>query len=353
MRIMEAGPATTTSEPIVRDAPTTNGHSRTGYPGSVRVHDPYPSNGFQGNGNSRHTSHEVSTPPESSARQLLALLRLRQWVKNGFVAAPLFLTPWALAWDTVLATVVGIAAFCAVASAVYIMNDYVDRDGDREHPTKRQRPLAAQSVSIPAAFATFVLLLASGFTLALSLSVPFALVLAGYFALNVGYSAGLKNVAIADVMIIALGFVLRVEAGAMLIGVPTTEWITIMTGLLALFIALGKRRDDLVKSVSTSHRSSLAGYNRPFLDNAMTAVLGALLVTYVIYTTDAGVMMRMESRQLFYTTPFVAAGIMRYLQIMFVERQSGDPTELVWTDRFLQGAIMGWAVCFGLILYYP
>jgi 4-hydroxybenzoate polyprenyltransferase len=272
-------------------------------------------------------------------------------VKNVFVLAPVLLTPWAMTWDAMGTALLGMMAFCVVASAVYVMNDFMDMEADRRHPVKRFRPLASGTVPIPLAFATMGLLLATGVAFASSLNGHFAFLLATYFLLNVGYSAGLKKIPIADVFIVALGFVLRVEAGASLIGVATTQWITIMTGLLALLLALGKRRDDVMNSVDARHRSSLAGYNKPFLDNAMTAVLGALLVTYLIYTTDNAVVARLQSEYLFYTTLFVAAGIMRYLQLLFVEAGSSDPTEVVLTDRVLQGTILGWALCFGFLLY--
>lgn len=283
--------------------------------------------------------------------ELFALLRPHHWVKNLFVLLPLLLTPTALTWGAAGAALMGVAAFCAVASAVYVVNDYMDREADRKHPSKRFRPLASGAVPVGLAFPVMAVLLASGFAIATLLSGPFVFLLVSYFALNVGYSMGLKDIPIVDVLIVMLGFILRVEAGASLIGVATTPWITIMTGLLALLLALGKRRDDIVNSRDVSHRSSLTGYNKPFLDNAMTAVLGALLVTYIIYTTDPAVAARIETGYLFYTTPFVAAGIMRYLQVLFVETRSSDPTEVLLRDRVLQGTILGWALCFGLLLY--
>jgi decaprenyl-phosphate phosphoribosyltransferase len=293
----------------------------------------------------------ISTRASTPAPPLVALLRPGHWLKNGFVLVPLLLTPSAMTWPAIEASLLGLIAFCAVASAVYVMNDYMDRAADRNHPTKRFRPLAAGTVSVPAALATMSLLFVVGFAIASRLPIHFFFLLAAYLALNVGYSTGLKRIPIADVLIVALGFVVRVQAGASLIGVVTTKWITIMTGLLALLLALGKRRDDVVKAMDTNHRSSLAGYNKPFLDNAMTAVLGALLVTYLIYTTDPSVVWRLHGNYLFYTTPFVAAGIMRYLQLLFVEASSSDPTEVLMTDRVLQGTILGWALCFGLLLY--
>ncbi|MEX2598517.1 MAG: UbiA prenyltransferase family protein [Dehalococcoidia bacterium] len=284
-------------------------------------------------------------------RGIIALVRPRQWVKNGFVAAPLFLTPTAVSLQTVLTIGLAILAFSAVASAVYVLNDYADRNADKQHHIKRYRPLASGIVPIPAAFATMGFLMLAGFSLAIWLYPPFALILATYAALNVGYSLGLKNIAVVDVFIIAIGFVLRVQAGILLIGVSATVWITIMTWLLALFIALAKRRDDVIRSMTTAHRTSLSGYNRPFLDSTVTMLLGALLVAYLIYTTDQTVMDRMGTDNLVYSAPFVVAGIMRYLQLLFVEERSGNPTEIVLTDRFLILTIVGWALCMALLIY--
>lgn len=272
-------------------------------------------------------------------------------MKNVFVAAPFLLAPEAQTWGVAFSVLWGILAFCAVASAVYVLNDYQDREADRHHPLKRHRPLAAGTVSPTTALSLLGFLLGVGFGLAAWLSVPFALVLAAYFGLNVAYSYRFKHVAIADVLVIALGFILRVEAGALLVGVMATVWITLMTGLLALFIGLAKRRDDLIRALGTDHRTSLRGYNKAFLDNAVTVVLGALLVAYLIYTTDREVAARMGTEGLVYTTPFVVVGILRYLQIMFVEERSGSPTDLVLKDRVLRGSIVAWALVFGAIIY--
>jgi 4-hydroxybenzoate polyprenyltransferase len=282
---------------------------------------------------------------------LLELLRPQQWIKNAFVGAPLFFTPAALSWHSVHQVGAGIASFCALASAVYILNDAIDRDADRLHPTKRNRPLASGRVGLGVALATLAVLVVYGLGLAATLSRDFALIGGGYFLLNVGYSLGLKRVSILDVMLISLGFVLRVEAGAALIDVTPSAWILISTGLLALFLALAKRRDDLVRDLGGEHRRSLDGYSKPFLDMAVSITLGALLVAYLIYTTDAAAMARLGTDKLFYTAPFVVAGILRYLQIMLVEQRSGSPTALVTSDRFLIGAIVGWVTTFGLLIY--
>jgi decaprenyl-phosphate phosphoribosyltransferase len=288
---------------------------------------------------------------ERLAGALLRLLRVRQWVKNAFVAAPLFFTPALVSPQSVLRVAAGVLCFCALASAVYILNDYLDREADRLHETKRHRPLAAGAVSPIAAVALMGALTLAGFSGAFALGLGFGLIAAAYYALNIAYSFGLKRVSILDVMIIALGFVLRVYAGGALIGVSPTVWILVCTGLLALFIALAKRRDDLARGLGGDHRASLAGYSTRFLDTAVAIVLGSLVVSYIIYTTDIENRQRFGTDQLFLTTPFVIAAVLRYLQITIVEQRSGSPTDIVLTDRFLIIAALGWLAMFGWLIY--
>ena len=286
------------------------------------------------------------------ASELLRLLRPRQWVKNAFVAAPLFFTPSAVSPGSVLRVAIGILCFCALSSAIYILNDYLDREGDRLHAVKRNRPLAAGTVAPAVALALMGVLALAGFIGAFFLDFRFGLIGAGYFGLNLSYSFGLKRVSILDVMIIALGFVLRVYAGGALIGITPTVWIIVCTGLLALFIALAKRRDDVAKGLGGDHRASLSGYSSRFLDTAIAIVLGALVVSYIIYTTDIENRHRFGTDQLFITTPFVVAAVLRYLQITIVEERSGSPTDIALTDRFLILAAIGWIATFGWLIYH-
>ena len=295
---------------------------------------------------------DTRTTP-SGVAALLWLLRPHPWVKNAFVLAPLAFTPAAVSGATLLAALIAVGCFCAGASAVYILNDYLDRDADRRHPIKSGRPLAAGTVAVPLALATMAVLAMGGLAVAYWLTPAFAAVLAAYIALNAVYSVRLKHVAIIDVAMIALGFVLRVEGGGIAVGVNNSAWIVIMTGLLALFLALAKRRDDLVRQLGQDHRRSLDGYTRPFLDAAIAVVLGALLVAYLIYTTDADVMARMGSDKLFYTAPFVVVGVLRYLQLTLVMEASGSPTRVVLSDRFLILTIAGWIAAFAALLYLP
>jgi 4-hydroxybenzoate polyprenyltransferase len=287
----------------------------------------------------------------SAAPPVLVLLRPHQWVKNAFIAAPLFFTPSAVNVGSVTLVLLGMLAFCALSSAVYILNDYMDRAADRLHPRKRLRPLAAGSVPVPLALGLMAALIVGGLALSWSLAPRFAGIALVYLFVNALYSLKLKDVSIVDVMLVSLGFVLRVYGGAELIHVLPSVWIVICTGLLALFMALAKRRDDLVKNLDTSHRSALEGYTKQFIDTAITTVLGALLVSYLIYTTDQAVMTRIGSHNLYLTTPFVIAGVLRYLQITVVEERSGSPTALALTDKFLVLTVLGWLATFGVLIY--
>lgn len=281
----------------------------------------------------------------------LALMRPHQWVKNAFVAAPLFFTPEVMDRAHALPVLLAIAVFCLLSSCVYIINDWADREADRLHPEKRTRPLAAGTVSLPFAGVQLAVLAGAAAAGSLALGRGFALVALAYVSINLAYSLRLKQIAILDVLMVAAGFVLRVVAGAAVIGVVPSAWIIIMTGLLALFIALAKRRDDLVRKLADNHRAALAGYNKPFIDTALTVVLSALLVAYLIYTTEAEVIARMGSPYLYATVPWVVAGVLRYLQIIYVEERSGSPTSIALKDRFIVPVVLGWIATFTLLIY--
>lgn len=283
---------------------------------------------------------------------ILSLLRPHQWIKNAFVAAPLFFTPQALSWANLLNVALGVACFSAAASAIYILNDWRDREVDRKHPTKRLRPLAAGTITPATAGAVAVaLLLASAAVSLLYLPRGFCIVLALYVVQNVVYNFWLKQISILDVLCIAIGFVLRIYAGGQLIGIIPTVWIVACTLLLALFLAFAKRRDDLVLGVDDEHRLSLTGYNLPFIDASLAIVLAALVVSYLLYTTQPENMAHLHSDKLFLTAPFVIAGVLRYLQVTLVEHRSGSPTRLALTDPFLLLAILGWIATFALLIY--
>jgi len=284
--------------------------------------------------------------------QYLELMRVHQWVKNGFVLFPVFFDPPHAASPGALRRVLtGVVSFCLLSSAVYVINDFADRNSDRQHPDKRLRPLAAGRVSEAEALGLAGVLMVAGFGTASVLPGSFGTVAVAYVILNVIYSYWLKHISIVDVLCISLGFVLRVEGGGALIGVWPSPWMVICTGLLALFLATAKRRDDVVKALSDGHRTSLQGYNLRFLDASIIVCLGAALVSYSIYTTDVQVRERLHTDQLYLTIPFVLGGRLRYLQIILVEERSGSPTDVLYRDRFISWTILGWIVTCWLVIY--
>ena len=284
-------------------------------------------------------------------KSILALLRPHQWIKNAFVFPSLFFTPERVSVESVIAVSLGFVCFCAISSAVYIVNDFADRESDRQHPEKCTRPLAADTVSVATALPLAAVLGAAAMIGAYALSPGFFLVVVAYLLLNLAYSYAIKHVSILDIFAIALSFILRLMGGAIIVDVQPSVWIIVCTGLLAMFLAIGKRRDDLVRILDQGHRGSLAGYNIRYLDTASGIVLGALFVAYTIYTTDREVMHNLGTEQLYLTVPFVLAGILRYLQIMVVEEKSGAPTRVVLRDTFLKVAVLGWIATFGVLIY--
>lgn len=284
---------------------------------------------------------------------IVQLMRPHQYIKNLFIFLPLFfalkINDTALLFNAFIAFI----AFSLTASAIYSLNDYHDIEEDREHPKKRNRPLASGAITKKEAVVMMVMLSVTGFVLMTSLSFNAAAILGVYVVMNIAYSFFLKHVAIVDVTIIAVGFVLRLFIGSAVTGIPLSMWIVIMTFLLALFMALAKRRDDVLIYLNTGKkmRKVIDGYNLQFLDTAMAIMASVVIVAYTIYTTSAEVVARVHSEYLYLTALFVILGIMRYMQIAFVQQDSGSPTKIVLKDRFMQLTILGWGLAFAWILY--
>lgn len=283
----------------------------------------------------------------------LNLLRPKDWAKNLFLFIPLFFSGELFNWSVYPKLLAGVAAFCCIASSIYIINDYRDIEDDRRHPVKSNRPLASGAVSKKAAVIICVFLILAGFAIAYFLREKFMFVLGIYFLLNLGYSFGMKNVAILDIIIVAIGFVLRIKGGAVIAVIGVTEWLNIMVFLLALFMAIGKRRDDvLLKSKSGAEmRKSIKGYNLEFLNVGLALVCAVIVVAYFMYTMSPEVLKRLGTYRLYYTCLFVLAGILRYLQIIFVQAASGSPTKILYRDRFIQVTLLLWIASFYLIIY--
>lgn len=282
----------------------------------------------------------------------IKLIRPKDWAKNLFLFVPLFFAELIFDPQKMLLVLQGFICFCLVASSIYIINDYRDIEDDKKHPVKRNRPLASGAVSPTVGIIICILFFVAGLTGAWFIRDKFLLVLGIYFLLNVGYSFGLKNIPILDIMIIAIGFVLRVKAGAVIARIPLSEWLTIMVFLLALFMALAKRRDDVLLKLSsgTDMRKAVKGYNLDFINVALSLICAVIIVSYLMYSMSPEITHRLSYR-LYYTCLFVMAGIFRYLQLVFVQQNSQSPTKILYKDRFIQVTILLWIISFYIILY--
>lgn len=305
---------------------------------------------------SKVLADNISTPvPATSLKSIIRLIRVKQWVKNLFLFIPSFFAGHLFEIKELLLVAAGAIAFSFVASAVYIVNDYRDREVDRLHPRKKFRPLASGEVKAPTAFSLIGLLLLSGFAIAAVLNTSFFYLLAFYLVLNIGYSFGLKHIAILDLFIVAVGFLIRVYSGGVIAGLPITHWLSLMILLLALFLIIAKRRDDLLINSKNKNgvviRKSTKAYNLVYVNSCITLISSVMVVAYIMYTVSPEVTQRFQSDYLFITTVFVIAGIMRYLQIVFVEKRSGSPTNIFIKDKFILATIAGWIISFYLIIY--
>ena len=284
---------------------------------------------------------------------VVKIMRPHQYVKNLFIFLPLFFGLQITNVDLLLNTLLAFIAFSLSASAIYTLNDFHDIDEDRRHPKKKNRPLASGAISKKNALFIMSLLFLTGCGLMAAFSLPALGILVFYVIMNIAYSYYLKHIAILDVSIIAIGFVLRLFVGSAVTGIQLSMWIVIMTFLLALFMALAKRRDDVLLFMDTGERMRkvIDGYNLQFLDGAMMIMASVVIVAYILYTTSAEITEKLHTDYLYLTALFVILGIMRYLQIAFVEKDSGSPTRIVLKDKFMQLTILAWLLSFVWILY--
>ena len=284
----------------------------------------------------------------------LQALRPRQWVKNLFVFAGLIFsqslfTP--LVWPALAAFVI----FCALSGAIYVFNDLADVEKDRLHPTKRRRPIASGALPVPAGMALGVVMLVGSLVAAYTLSVRFGLVATAYAALLTAYSVWLKHVVILDVLTVAAGFVLRAVAGAAAIAVQISGWLVICTILVALFLALGKRRHEYLTlhGDAAAHRPILAEYSASFLDQMVAVVTASTVTAYALYTMSPETVAKFHTRWLPVTLPFVLYGIFRYLYLLYRRELGGNPSDLLLSDRALLVNTVLWMLALIVIIYGP
>lgn len=287
-------------------------------------------------------------------KDIIRIIRPQQWVKNMFVFIPLFFGGSLFDLSDWLASAVAFVEFSLAASAVYCLNDIVDVEADRRHPTKCLRPIAAGKVSVR--HATVLAVVLAVLSVASSAVVPGGLlpwVVVSYLAMNAAYCLSLKDYAIVDVCIVSAGFVLRVVAGGVSTDIALSRWIVMMTFLLTLFLSFAKRRDDvlIMNDTGVAPRRNTSRYNLTFINQAITITGSVMLVCYIMYTVSPEVISRFRSPNLYMTSFFVILGLLRYVQLTVVDSRSGDPTRLVLSDRFLQLVVAGWLLAFATIIY--
>ncbi len=275
---------------------------------------------------------------------IIRSLRPEQWLKNGFVLAPIVFSGLIGDPNAWLRTTLAVAAFCAASSAVYLVNDVIDREADRSHPIKQGRPIASGEVSVATAMAVAVILVASALAISVWLGGWFPAVLITYVILVLLYSALLKRAVFLDVLVVAAGFVLRVVGGAVAINVPVSSWILVVAYLLALYLALGKRRSELVLlgAEAGNHRAVLGHYTLPMVDQAISVVLGATVLAYALYTVAPDTVAKVGSEGLLATVPIVLYGLFRYLYLLHRHELGGSPTRALLTDRPLLICVVVW-----------
>lgn len=290
----------------------------------------------------------TSGPAATASVSLLSVMRPRQWTKNLIAYAPLIFAAKASSLQLFLSATLCVLSFCLVSSAIYIVNDIVDRKADAMHPTKCKRPIASGRLSSPVAGIFSLILALCGLSLGFAVRHSLDLVLLGYIALTAAYSFKLKHIAIIDVISIASGFLLRAVAGAVAVHVPTSGWFLLCTGLGAVFLALEKRRREItiLQNAADAHRPILQSYSSELLDRLESLILPSLLTSYVFYS-----FLSIHGQWMMLTVPFVAYALMRYLQLSCSGKNlTATPEEVLLKDRPIQAAIILWLLtCIGVI----
>jgi len=284
---------------------------------------------------------------------IIETLRPRQWTKNLLLFAGLIFSRNFFQGPLLIKATAGFVLFCLLSGAEYLINDVVDREHDRNHPIKSRRPLASGRLTVSWALTVAIVLAVVGLAGSFLLSRPFGWLAAVYFALMLGYTYILKHVVILDIIVIALGFVLRAVAGAVLIDVLVSSWLLICTIFLALFLGLCKRRHELILlgEGAGTHRKVLGEYSPYLLDQMVSVVTASTVMAYALYTTSAETVEKFGSRNLIFTLPFVLYGIFRYLYLVHKKNLGGNPEQIFISDRPMIFNILLYLLTTGLILY--
>lgn len=286
-------------------------------------------------------------------KSYLKLLRVEQYIKNLFVFAPLFFGSKFLNFTLFNNVFMAFVCFCIASSGIYILNDYFDINEDRNHPEKSKRPLASGAISLKNGLLLMIILIFITLIISYLISEKLFLVILSYLILNFLYSKWLKHIAILDVNIIAVGFVLRIIAGTVVSEIIPSIWILLITYLLALFLAISKRRTDVIHAQNGKEvRKNIVGYNLIFVDNILGILASIIIVCYIFYCISPEVQLHYNSNLLYVSIIFVINGIFRYLKLAFVDQTTYSPTKIVLKDRFIQITILGWLLLMSYLLYF-
>lgn len=292
-------------------------------------------------------------------KSIIMLMRPHQWLKNVFILLPIFFDGKMMQMNYIIPSVVMFFAYSLAASGIYCFNDIYDAEADKMHPIKCKRPIASGDISKVQGYMMMVLCIVVSF-LIISLykwesghQIGLYGIISFYVAMNIAYCMKLKQIAIIDVFIIAVGFVLRIFAGGLATGIFLSHWLILMTFLLALFLAFAKRRDDVViyENTGVKARKNVNRYNLDFMNQAIAIIASITMVCYIMYTVSPEVIERFHSSRLYMTAIFVLAGIIRYMQLTIVDVKSGSPTKVLMKDRFVQACLVGWSVLFAYFIY--
>lgn len=282
----------------------------------------------------------------------LKLLRAHQWIKNFFILAPIFFSFNFFNLEALTNALYAFIGFSFIASSVYIINDWKDIELDRQHPNKKNRPLASKAIKVKSAFIICTTLIILGFAIYICVLNDYTatILLGAYFILNICYCFKLKQISIIDVTIVAIGFVIRLFIGSIVTNISLSHWIIILTFLLALLLVIGKRRNDVIIFTETGQelRKSITGYNIEFLNTIIVTIVAVIIFSYIMYTISPEAISR-NGEYMYITSLFVILGLFRYLQAIFVEKKGDSPTTLVLKDQFLQIDILCWIISFILI----
>ena len=284
---------------------------------------------------------------------ILSLLRVRHWIKNLFVFFGLVFSLNLFNPKLVILSSLCFFAFCFASSFVYIINDLIDIDKDRMHPTKKNRAIASSKIDLRLVVLLLIVLLIASLLLSIIVSFKIVIVILIYIVINILYSLFLKHIVILDVMVIAFGFVLSVLAGTFSIDVEASSWILLTTLSVSLFLGFGKRRNEIIVMGKDEylHRPVLEHYNLKLLEYMIIVSVTLSIITYILYTIDSGTILKFDTDKLYYSVPLVIFGLFRYMYILFKKDRGGDPADIVSKDRYIIATVVIWIVIMILFIY--